>query len=401
MKQTKSRRILALLLSLVMLVSLLPLQAFSEAELTEQTETIMEQTMETDVSDETTESDDSAADEDEQTDENPVEEGDGDYEELHEESTPTDLDESESEEPDEPAEDAATEAEQQEEPDTEPVTEPDAAPDSADEAEAIPQPSEETEIPSEETQEEIPGEEADDELLIEPDDPLPQKPTNDVTEEPAEVPDEEPADEIAEQEALPETEPTEELPVDEETDVQMTVADCIAAYGHAYTTTLDNAMVYADSAMLDEQHIFTISQAGALLLATAYVPETDAVKVWFMASDGEILMGYVHADSLRHSSTTYKLKLNHGDLKATQGDTGHAEIDMITRVYAHILDEDRKVNAQKFESAFYANPDLREVRAPQEQQPKLDLENLLLQLQQSPELADTLANLLAQRAKTA
>lgn len=38
--------------------------------------------------------------------------------------------------------------------------------------------------------------------------------------------------------------------------------------------------------------------------------------------------------SLRHSSTTYKLKLNHGDLKATQGDTDHAEIDMITKVYA-------------------------------------------------------------------
>ncbi len=56
--------------------------------------------------------------------------------------------------------------------------------------------------------------------------------------------------------------------------------------------------------------------------------------------------------SLRHSSTTYKLKLNHGDLKATQGDTGHAQIDMITSVYAHILDEDRKVNAQKFEDAF-------------------------------------------------
>ena len=65
--------------------------------------------------------------------------------------------------------------------------------------------------------------------------------------------------------------------------------------------------------------------------------------------------------SLRHSSTTYKLKLNHGDLKATQGDTGHAQIDMITSVYAHILDEDRKINAQKFESAFYANPDLRSV----------------------------------------
>ena len=46
--------------------------------------------------------------------------------------------------------------------------------------------------------------------------------------------------------------------------------------------------------------------------------------------------------SLRHSSTTYKLKLNHGDLKATQGDTGHSQIDMITDVYAHILDEDRR-----------------------------------------------------------
>lgn len=66
--------------------------------------------------------------------------------------------------------------------------------------------------------------------------------------------------------------------------------------------------------------------------------------------------------SLRHSSTTYKLKLNHGDLKATQGDTGHAEIDMITKVYAHILDEDRKVNAQKFETAFYSNPDLHNSR---------------------------------------
>ena len=59
--------------------------------------------------------------------------------------------------------------------------------------------------------------------------------------------------------------------------------------------------------------------------------------------------------SLRHSSTTYKLKLNHGDIKATQGDTGHSQADMVTKVYAHILDEDRKVNAQKFESAFYAN----------------------------------------------
>lgn len=103
--------------------------------------------------------------------------------------------------------------------------------------------------------------------------------------------------------------------------------------------------------------------------------------------------------SLRHSSTTYKLKLNHGDIKATQGDTGHSQADMVTKVYAHILDEDRKVNAQKFESAFYANPDLRSVRPPEE--PKepapatLDLEALVEQLRNSPELANTLAALLA------
>lgn len=101
--------------------------------------------------------------------------------------------------------------------------------------------------------------------------------------------------------------------------------------------------------------------------------------------------------SLRHSSTTYKLKLNHGDLKGTQGDTGHAEIDMITKVYAHILDEDRKINAQKFESAFYANPDLRKVTPPQEQPQAqtIDLAALIEQLQKSPELANTLAALIA------
>ena len=106
--------------------------------------------------------------------------------------------------------------------------------------------------------------------------------------------------------------------------------------------------------------------------------------------------------SLRHSSTTYKLKLNHGDLKATQGDTGHAEIDMITSVYAHILDEDRKINAQKFETAFYAKPDLRNVRPPEEpaksEPATLDLESLVEQLQKSPELASALAALIAAQA---
>ena len=100
--------------------------------------------------------------------------------------------------------------------------------------------------------------------------------------------------------------------------------------------------------------------------------------------------------SLRHSSTTYKLKLNHGDLKATQGDTGHAQIDMITDIYAHILDEDRKVNAMKFETSFYnIKADLRNVQAPQEEQAALDVSALIEQLQKSPELLQTLSQLIA------
>lgn len=61
--------------------------------------------------------------------------------------------------------------------------------------------------------------------------------------------------------------------------------------------------------------------------------------------------------------------------------------------------EERKINAQKFESAFYANPDLRSVRPPEETKEPvpatLDLEALVEQLRKSPELANTLAALLA------
>ena len=58
--------------------------------------------------------------------------------------------------------------------------------------------------------------------------------------------------------------------------------------------------------------------------------------------------------SLRHSSITYKLKLNGGDVKAVQGDSGHAQTSMVTDVYSHILDDDRRHNAELFEEAFYS-----------------------------------------------
>ena len=68
---------------------------------------------------------------------------------------------------------------------------------------------------------------------------------------------------------------------------------------------------------------------------------------------------------------------------------------MITDVYAHILDEDRKVNAQKFEATFYAknggNP-LKNITAPENENPELT--NLIAALQQSPELVSVLTQAL-------
>lgn len=121
--------------------------------------------------------------------------------------------------------------------------------------------------------------------------------------------------------------------------------------------------------------------------------ESRIIEKEFLKLREEAELPRVVFHSLRHSSTTYKLKYNGGDLKATQGDTGHAELDMITKVYAHILDEDRKLNAQKFETMFYSNPDLRNAKPPVPA-PALDLNQLVEQLKQSPELASALASLL-------
>lgn len=87
--------------------------------------------------------------------------------------------------------------------------------------------------------------------------------------------------------------------------------------------------------------------------------------------------------SLRHSSITYKLKLNGGDIKAVQGDSGHSQSKMVTDLYSHILDDDRRQNAQLFEEAFYSG------RITEKQKPIVDNTDMdmLLKLLQNPEMA--------------
>lgn len=97
--------------------------------------------------------------------------------------------------------------------------------------------------------------------------------------------------------------------------------------------------------------------------------------------------------SLRHSSTTYKLKLNHGDIKATQGDTGHAQANMVTEVYGHILDEDRKINAQKFDDTFYT---MQGNGVDRKKKKELNIDSLVDSLKNEPDLLNQLLSALKQ-----
>ena len=46
------------------------------------------------------------------------------------------------------------------------------------------------------------------------------------------------------------------------------------------------------------------------------------------------------------------------DIKAVQGDSGHAQVNMITDAYSQIPDDDQRKNAELFEEAFYEKKDL-------------------------------------------
>ncbi len=101
--------------------------------------------------------------------------------------------------------------------------------------------------------------------------------------------------------------------------------------------------------------------------------------------------------SFRHLSITYKLKLNGGDMKSVQGDSGHAQVKMVTDVYSHIIDNDRRINAQRFEEQFYqskATPDAEEVQkeTKNETASQTDQE-MLLKLLANPEMAALLKTL--------
>lgn len=96
--------------------------------------------------------------------------------------------------------------------------------------------------------------------------------------------------------------------------------------------------------------------------------------------------------SLRHSSITYKLKLNGGDIKAVQGDSGHAQAKMVTDQYSHILDDSRKINAQLFQEAFYESKPSAETQNSSTETGEISPE-LLTKILQNPDMVNLLTTL--------
>ena len=87
--------------------------------------------------------------------------------------------------------------------------------------------------------------------------------------------------------------------------------------------------------------------------------------------------------------------MTHGDIKSVQGDTGHAEAEMVTDVYSEIVDEDRRLNAKKLDEEFYDTLDTEEPEHnlhSEAQGPISDNDKLLLELLKSmtPEMKEKL-----------
>ena len=85
--------------------------------------------------------------------------------------------------------------------------------------------------------------------------------------------------------------------------------------------------------------------------------------------------------------------------KAVQGASGHAQADMVTKVYGHIFDENQRKNAERMENAFYnkenLNPDIHQQK---EGKNKITIpegvdHELLMKVLGNPEMAALLTSL--------
>ena len=141
---------------------------------------------------------------------------------------------------------------------------------------------------------------------------------------------------------------------------------------------------------------YNLVVAGPLGMPTEQSTINGALKKLIEKND----LPKVVFHSFRHSSITYKLKLNGGDIKAVQGDSGHAQASMVTEQYAHILDDDRRLNAQRFDDFFYqhqgSEPEMPHQTAqpiPENSAVDADAAAALTNLLANPSMAELIKNL--------
>ncbi|MDD4075175.1 MAG: site-specific integrase, partial [Eubacteriales bacterium] len=79
--------------------------------------------------------------------------------------------------------------------------------------------------------------------------------------------------------------------------------------------------------------------------------------------------------SIRSTSTTYKLRVSGGDIKAVQGENGQKDPKMVTHQYSRIIDEDRIRIANAMNDDFYRKDER-----------KSEEEELLAAVKDNPEL---------------
>ena len=88
--------------------------------------------------------------------------------------------------------------------------------------------------------------------------------------------------------------------------------------------------------------------------------------------------------SLRHLSASMKLQSSGGDIKAVQGDTGHSQAKMVTDLYSHTFDANRRRIAEKMEENFF-----RHASEPENE----NIGEAIAMLKANPDMADLIIRL--------
>ena len=83
------------------------------------------------------------------------------------------------------------------------------------------------------------------------------------------------------------------------------------------------------------------------------------------------------------TDATLKLQIGGGNIKAVQGDTGHAQSRMVTDLYAHTNNEERRRLAEKVEADFFQ----KRTDVPQKKPLDNSAEQAYRLLQENPDIA--------------